>query len=333
MLVRGWRSARGCFVANSPTVAYLRPMYEFCISSRGTQVPAGPEWYHEIKFDDFGMLVQRDGDRVRLITRGGYDWTKCYPWIVEAALKNRHKQFVIDGEAVILGVDGYSDFNALHSGNHNEEVFAPLMRWRWMATTCGICRSRCARPILAATRAATGRGSRICGPQCSRVSSSCAQDSDGLPGCGLLERRPLVQNLWSMHFMQLSGHTSRRPVIAKSLGPAARAGRRGVMGRRRQLSIANLNVTPIFSRRDEPNCWQEIARPSLDRVLLPARSLAPPPLEWIGGGLGDSRTHQGRSPFGPHASGPLSLELFSQSRIDLLWTPRGKAEREDTPQR
>jgi hypothetical protein len=55
-------------------------------------------------------------------TRGDYDWTKRYPWIVEAALKNRHKQFVIDGEAVILGVDGYSDFNALHSGKHNEEV-------------------------------------------------------------------------------------------------------------------------------------------------------------------------------------------------------------------
>ena len=32
------------------------------------------------------------------------------------------KQFVIDGEAVILGVDGYSDFNALHSGKYNDEV-------------------------------------------------------------------------------------------------------------------------------------------------------------------------------------------------------------------
>jgi len=40
----------------------------------------------------------------------------------EAALKNRQKHYVIDGEAVILGVDGYSDFNALHSGKHNEEV-------------------------------------------------------------------------------------------------------------------------------------------------------------------------------------------------------------------
>ena len=37
-------------------------------------------------------------------------------------LRNRIKQFVLDGEAVVLGVDGISDFNALHSGKHSEEV-------------------------------------------------------------------------------------------------------------------------------------------------------------------------------------------------------------------
>ena len=42
--------------------------------------------------------------------------------IAEAALKNRIRQFVLDGEAVVLGVDGISDFNALHSNRHNEEV-------------------------------------------------------------------------------------------------------------------------------------------------------------------------------------------------------------------
>jgi hypothetical protein len=55
-------------------------------------------------------------------TRNGYDWTKRFPWIVAAALKNRSKQFVIDGEAVILGVDGISNFNALQSNRQNEEV-------------------------------------------------------------------------------------------------------------------------------------------------------------------------------------------------------------------
>jgi bifunctional non-homologous end joining protein LigD len=67
-------------------------------------------------------VVDHFGDRVRLITRNGYDWTKRYPWIVESALMNRQKHFIIDGEAVILGGDGRSDFGALHSGKHNEEV-------------------------------------------------------------------------------------------------------------------------------------------------------------------------------------------------------------------
>jgi ATP-dependent DNA ligase len=96
--------------------------FEFCIPVAGTRVPSGQEWFHEIKYDGYRLRVERQGDRVRLITRGGHDWTKRFPWIAEAALKNRQKHFVIDGEAVILGVDGYSDWNALHSGKHNEGV-------------------------------------------------------------------------------------------------------------------------------------------------------------------------------------------------------------------
>jgi bifunctional non-homologous end joining protein LigD len=56
---------------------------------------------------------------VRLITRNGHNWTDRYPWIVEAALKNRIMQFVIDGEAVVLGVDGILDFSALHGRRHD----------------------------------------------------------------------------------------------------------------------------------------------------------------------------------------------------------------------
>jgi ATP-dependent DNA ligase len=66
--------------------------------------------------------VAREGNRVRLLTRNGHDWSGRYPWIVESALKDRHTQFVIDGEAVILGVDGISDFNGLHSRQQDEDV-------------------------------------------------------------------------------------------------------------------------------------------------------------------------------------------------------------------
>jgi bifunctional non-homologous end joining protein LigD len=39
-----------------------------------------------------------------------------------AALKLRQEHFVLDGETVVLGLDGVSDFGALHSGRHNERV-------------------------------------------------------------------------------------------------------------------------------------------------------------------------------------------------------------------
>ena len=67
-------------------------------------------------------IAIRENDRLRLLSRNGTDWTRCYPWIAEAALKNRQRHFVIDGEAVILGVDGIADFNVLHSRLHDHET-------------------------------------------------------------------------------------------------------------------------------------------------------------------------------------------------------------------
>ena len=75
-----------------------------------------------VKLHGYRLRLERDGDRPRLITRGGYNWSDRYPRIVEVAAKNRHRQFVIDGEAVLLTLDGISDFNALHSRWHDGEV-------------------------------------------------------------------------------------------------------------------------------------------------------------------------------------------------------------------
>jgi bifunctional non-homologous end joining protein LigD len=96
--------------------------YQPCIPTRGTEVPAGPDWLHEVKYDGYRVIIQREGKRVRLLTRNGHDWTDRYPLIIESALKNRQTSFVIDGEAVLLGVDGVSDFNGLHSRHHDDEV-------------------------------------------------------------------------------------------------------------------------------------------------------------------------------------------------------------------
>ena len=53
--------------------------FDFCLPTRSTIVPHGPDWLHEVKYDGYRLRVERDGDRVRLVTRGGYDWSKRYP--------------------------------------------------------------------------------------------------------------------------------------------------------------------------------------------------------------------------------------------------------------
>lgn len=99
----------------------MRP-FEFILPTAAKAVPATGDWLHEIKYDGYRLRVERDGNDVRLITKNGHNWTDRFPWIVQAALKNRETQFVIDGEAVVLGVDGVSDFDALHSRKHDTEV-------------------------------------------------------------------------------------------------------------------------------------------------------------------------------------------------------------------
>ncbi len=122
-------------------------MFEFCLSTRSTTVRSGPDWLHEFKYDGYRLWLGRDGSRVRLITRGGYNWAGRYRLIVEPALKNRRQQFVIAGEAVVLGVDGVADFDALHSRRNDvKSSSTPSTSWRSTVTTSEACRSQCARP-------------------------------------------------------------------------------------------------------------------------------------------------------------------------------------------
>jgi bifunctional non-homologous end joining protein LigD len=102
--------------------AFASPIVPNAASPRGTTVRAGKHWLHEVKHDGYRLIVFDDGKRVRFFTRNGHDRSDRYPLITEAALRNRNASFVLDGEAVLLGVDGISDFNGLHSRKHDDEV-------------------------------------------------------------------------------------------------------------------------------------------------------------------------------------------------------------------
>lgn len=65
------------------------------------ELPTGPEWQYEPKWDGFRCLAFRDRDRIDLISKAGKPLTRYFPELVEALGKIRAQQFVLDGEIVI----------------------------------------------------------------------------------------------------------------------------------------------------------------------------------------------------------------------------------------
>jgi hypothetical protein len=55
-----------------------------CLPIASDKCKSGPAWVHEIKHDGYRLIARRNGDRVRLYTRRGFNWADCYPRIVDA---------------------------------------------------------------------------------------------------------------------------------------------------------------------------------------------------------------------------------------------------------
>jgi len=86
-----------------------------CLATRADRVPAGPQWAHEIKHDGYRFIARREGERVRVFSRRGRDWTDRVPTIVAAMQSLKARSAVIDGEAVVALDDGVTDFGQLRS--------------------------------------------------------------------------------------------------------------------------------------------------------------------------------------------------------------------------
>lgn len=92
----------------------MRPM----LATKGTHVPTGPEWVHEVKWDGMRVLVDlRDGD-LRIRSRNDKDAKVAFPEL--HGLAGLGRDVVLDGEVVAF-LDGIPTFGALadrlHVGN------------------------------------------------------------------------------------------------------------------------------------------------------------------------------------------------------------------------
>ncbi|WP_076998675.1 DNA ligase D [Variovorax sp. KK3] len=78
--------------------------------------PAQPgDWVYEIKFDGYRMLARVDADGVKLITRNGHDWSERMPHLVKAVARLKLAPCWLDGEVVVLGEGGRTDFQSLQN--------------------------------------------------------------------------------------------------------------------------------------------------------------------------------------------------------------------------
>src|SRR5438874_12810256 len=76
------------------------------------KLPVGDHWQYEPKWDGFRCVAFRDGDRVDLQSKSGQPLARYFPEVVEALLKLKPKQFVLDGE-IVVPVKGRFSFDDL----------------------------------------------------------------------------------------------------------------------------------------------------------------------------------------------------------------------------
>jgi len=65
------------------------------------ELPTGPEWEYEPKWDGFRCIAFRDGAKVELRSKAGKSLSRYFPEIMAALGRLRAKKFVLDGELVV----------------------------------------------------------------------------------------------------------------------------------------------------------------------------------------------------------------------------------------
>ena len=83
----------------------MRPLFLPMEATAVAQIPEGPDWQYEPKWDGFRCLAFRDGDEIQLESKSGEPLARYFPEVVAALLALDSKQFVLDGEIFLPSFD------------------------------------------------------------------------------------------------------------------------------------------------------------------------------------------------------------------------------------
>lgn len=80
-------------------------------------LPASGDWLYEVKYDGYRAQAAVAGDRLRVYSSSGFDWTgKQFAWLVPAFRELAPGPLLIDGEVCALDDNGRPDFSRLKVG-------------------------------------------------------------------------------------------------------------------------------------------------------------------------------------------------------------------------
>lgn len=83
-------------------------------------LPTGPGWRFEPKWDGFRCLAFKTDGEVELVSKSGKPLTRYFPEVVDALGRFRPEQFVVDGELTV-SLGGHMSFDALQMRLHPAE--------------------------------------------------------------------------------------------------------------------------------------------------------------------------------------------------------------------
>jgi bifunctional non-homologous end joining protein LigD len=81
-------------------------------------------WLHELKLDGYRIEARKSGSRVQLFTRTGLDWTHRMRKIADEVARLPVADAILDGEVVVLDIDGTTSFAKLQAAFHEGEKHA-----------------------------------------------------------------------------------------------------------------------------------------------------------------------------------------------------------------
>ena len=90
----------------------LSPPYPPMEARAVDNIPSGPEWQYEPKWDGFRCLAFREGNVVQLQSKSGRPLARYFPDIVVALQALRPTRFILDGE-IVIPVKGELSFDEL----------------------------------------------------------------------------------------------------------------------------------------------------------------------------------------------------------------------------